>query len=428
MSRLLRITIPNIPFHILNRGNNRQKVFLDEGDFDYFTSLLKRFKDELEFKLYHFYLMPNYIHFLMEPTIRRFRDYKKSELTPFLPFPTEELSSIAFNRWSEYKELLRQYKQRRDLLFRGLRPRLFMRESKVESVINVVNNFTRMGRDLFRSLKNRIPGNDIGLKNSHIKVRVLNRTELLEDRGFTDLIKDNGSTVRNLLDKEVFREINCTNILLLEGLTLEQLHLLVRKLGHNPSVIFSDPRKEKLRFAIDNELNKKGEHPFSDEINGLHLTNEQLQSELSYYKPVFTGILSKLPGLSRWHVSRTHGLVYVVKKDNEKVFLIPVHVDPKNAILVFSELFSNRYREEKKAIAYHQTAEGRGENYIGTGLFDLGCVILIRLLKRAEKSGLIKKLEIGGENKLKTSYSIYIDDQVTKKIEELVVVQNKRIT
>lgn len=69
MPRALRITSPNIPFHILNRGNNKQIVFREEKDFIYFIRLLKRYKKELKFKLYHFCLMPNHIHFVIEPTI-----------------------------------------------------------------------------------------------------------------------------------------------------------------------------------------------------------------------------------------------------------------------------------------------------------------------------------------------------------------------
>jgi putative transposase len=68
MPRPLRITVPNLPFHILDRGNNRQIVFREEEDFVYFLKLLKRYKKELKFKLYHFCLMPNHIHFMIEPT------------------------------------------------------------------------------------------------------------------------------------------------------------------------------------------------------------------------------------------------------------------------------------------------------------------------------------------------------------------------
>ena len=69
MARPLRITVPNLPFHVLNRGNNKQIVFREEKDYVYFIKLLKRYKRELKFKLYHFCLMPNHIHFVIEPTI-----------------------------------------------------------------------------------------------------------------------------------------------------------------------------------------------------------------------------------------------------------------------------------------------------------------------------------------------------------------------
>ncbi|MBU4299334.1 transposase [Patescibacteria group bacterium] len=69
MPRPLRITLPNLPFHVLNRGNNRQTVFREKEDFVYFVKLLKRYKKDLEFRLYHFCLMSNHTHFVIEPTI-----------------------------------------------------------------------------------------------------------------------------------------------------------------------------------------------------------------------------------------------------------------------------------------------------------------------------------------------------------------------
>ena len=69
MPRPLRITIPYLPFHILDRGNNRQIVFREDEDFVYFLKLLKRYKKEMKFKLYHLCLMSNHIHFLIEPTV-----------------------------------------------------------------------------------------------------------------------------------------------------------------------------------------------------------------------------------------------------------------------------------------------------------------------------------------------------------------------
>jgi len=68
MGRALRIIVPNLPFHVLNRGNNRQLVFKDSEDFKYYLGLLIKYKKEFGFKLYHFILMPNHAHFLLEPT------------------------------------------------------------------------------------------------------------------------------------------------------------------------------------------------------------------------------------------------------------------------------------------------------------------------------------------------------------------------
>jgi len=69
MPRPLRITVSNLPFHVLDRGNNRQIIFHDDEDFIYFLKLLKRYKKELKFKLYHFCLMSNHIHLMIEPTV-----------------------------------------------------------------------------------------------------------------------------------------------------------------------------------------------------------------------------------------------------------------------------------------------------------------------------------------------------------------------
>lgn len=68
MARPLRITIANLPFHVIDRGNNKQTIFYEDEDFIYFLKLLKRYKKELKFKLYHFCLMPNHIHLMIEPT------------------------------------------------------------------------------------------------------------------------------------------------------------------------------------------------------------------------------------------------------------------------------------------------------------------------------------------------------------------------
>lgn len=53
-------------YHIYCRGNNRQRLFRCEKDFEKYLELLKKIKDRYEFQLYHYCLMSNHVHLLME--------------------------------------------------------------------------------------------------------------------------------------------------------------------------------------------------------------------------------------------------------------------------------------------------------------------------------------------------------------------------
>lgn len=55
-----------LAYHILNRGNARSDVFHDEEDFIYFKELLKRYRETHGFFLYHWVLMNNHFHLVME--------------------------------------------------------------------------------------------------------------------------------------------------------------------------------------------------------------------------------------------------------------------------------------------------------------------------------------------------------------------------
>ena len=40
MARLPRLTAPGFPHHIIQRGNNRQAIFMDAADFEFMLGLL----------------------------------------------------------------------------------------------------------------------------------------------------------------------------------------------------------------------------------------------------------------------------------------------------------------------------------------------------------------------------------------------------
>ena len=66
MPRAGRIYIEDGVFHVMVRGNNKQPVFHDDRDFITYKQTLSRLKDEQPFKLYHYCLMTNHIHMVIE--------------------------------------------------------------------------------------------------------------------------------------------------------------------------------------------------------------------------------------------------------------------------------------------------------------------------------------------------------------------------
>lgn len=63
-----RLIIKNACYHIYIRGNQKQIVFKERRDFEFYLSQLKRYKRKYSFLLYGYCLMPNHIHLIGEPT------------------------------------------------------------------------------------------------------------------------------------------------------------------------------------------------------------------------------------------------------------------------------------------------------------------------------------------------------------------------
>jgi putative transposase len=74
MPRKPRLFSPEIAYHVICRGNNRQTIFRKSEDFTYYLFLLKFLKEEFVFDVYHYCLMSNHVHMLMRfPTLQAFR-------------------------------------------------------------------------------------------------------------------------------------------------------------------------------------------------------------------------------------------------------------------------------------------------------------------------------------------------------------------
>ncbi len=67
MSRIARIVGAGYPHHIIQRGNNKQRLFFDDSDRELYLKLLKKYSSESGCKIYAYSLMDNHVHILCIP-------------------------------------------------------------------------------------------------------------------------------------------------------------------------------------------------------------------------------------------------------------------------------------------------------------------------------------------------------------------------
>lgn len=68
MPRRKRMYFPGIPFHIVQRGNNREACFYSPKDYQYYLYLLKTALNRYSVHLHCYVLMTNHVHLLMTPS------------------------------------------------------------------------------------------------------------------------------------------------------------------------------------------------------------------------------------------------------------------------------------------------------------------------------------------------------------------------
>lgn len=66
MSRQARKVSSTGIYHVFMRGNNKQQIFLDEGDNERFMAILKEYSEKCGFSLLAYCLMGNHIHLLIK--------------------------------------------------------------------------------------------------------------------------------------------------------------------------------------------------------------------------------------------------------------------------------------------------------------------------------------------------------------------------
>ncbi|WP_113906538.1 REP-associated tyrosine transposase [Aliidiomarina celeris] len=67
MARRKRVDIPGFPYHIVQRGNNKQNCFADSEDFSFYAHLMKIYKEKFNVDIHAWVFMTNHVHMLVTP-------------------------------------------------------------------------------------------------------------------------------------------------------------------------------------------------------------------------------------------------------------------------------------------------------------------------------------------------------------------------
>ena len=70
MPRRARIYIPGLPYHVVQRGNNREACFIEPENYLFYLELWRELSNKYGVAVHAYCLMTNHIHFLVTPDSR----------------------------------------------------------------------------------------------------------------------------------------------------------------------------------------------------------------------------------------------------------------------------------------------------------------------------------------------------------------------
>jgi putative transposase len=66
MARRPRLFAPGLLYHVIVRGNQRRKTFLNDTDYGAYLERLGRYRRRYDYTIHAYCLMPNHVHLLVE--------------------------------------------------------------------------------------------------------------------------------------------------------------------------------------------------------------------------------------------------------------------------------------------------------------------------------------------------------------------------
>jgi putative transposase len=68
MARIARLVVPGLPHHVTQRGNRREQVFFEDGDYQLYLDLILEAAENAGCEVWAYCLMPNHTHTIIVPS------------------------------------------------------------------------------------------------------------------------------------------------------------------------------------------------------------------------------------------------------------------------------------------------------------------------------------------------------------------------
>ena len=241
MPRCARIKTSTKIYHIINRGINKQDIFLDKQDFRKYIKEVENTKEKYGYEIYAYALMNDHVHFVIYDKSEnistaiqslniRYTEYfnKKYERTGHLF--ENRYKSYAINDEEYLKNVVRYIHKNPENA--GLKPyewTSYYEYFKKTKLINptIVLNF--FGCDYNQSINNYIEFHNNYIKNQDIGKNYEMITKITDDEAIqiikNILKEDNLLKVQNYIKEEKYNAIH--KIVKIDGITKQQISRII---------------------------------------------------------------------------------------------------------------------------------------------------------------------------------------------------------
>ncbi len=110
MSRQIRIVLPDAVYHVMTRGNERQNIFRDKQDRDFFLKVLRETQERYEYKVYAFVLMSNHYHLLLRVKISNLSEIMRCINTRYCVYFNRKYKRVGHLVQGRFKHVLVEFK------------------------------------------------------------------------------------------------------------------------------------------------------------------------------------------------------------------------------------------------------------------------------------------------------------------------------